>query len=76
MFADFQPVIRSIATGSHLSLFLVAGMLMIHGKMRAGDFMILGAGDGRDPEPPAAGRHRSTSSTRTRSCRPAGCTKC
>ena len=37
MFADFQPVIRSIAMASHLSLFLVAGILMIHGKMKAGD---------------------------------------
>src|ERR1700691_4060388 len=42
MFADFQPIIRSIAMASHLSLFLVAGILMIHGKMKAGDLFILG----------------------------------
>ncbi len=42
MFADFQPVIRSIATASQLSLFLVAGILMIYGKLLAGDLMILG----------------------------------
>jgi ATP-binding cassette, subfamily B, bacterial len=42
MFADFQPVIRSIAMASHLSLFLVGGILMLRGKLRAGDLMILG----------------------------------
>lgn len=41
MYADFQPVIRSIAMASNLSLFLVAGVLMIHGKIGAGDLMIL-----------------------------------
>jgi ATP-binding cassette subfamily B protein len=46
MFANFQPVIRSIATASHLSLFLVAGILMIHGKMQAGDLLILGGAMG------------------------------
>jgi ATP-binding cassette, subfamily B, multidrug efflux pump len=46
MFADFQPVIRSIAMASHLSLFLVAGILMIHGKMAAGDLFILGGAMG------------------------------
>jgi ATP-binding cassette subfamily B multidrug efflux pump len=42
MFANFQPVIRSIAMASHLSLFLVAGILMIQGKMASGDLVILG----------------------------------
>jgi len=46
MFADFQPVIRSIATASHLSLFLVAGILMIRGKMLSGDLVILGGAMG------------------------------
>ena len=46
MFADFQPMIRSIAMASHLSLFLVAGILMIHGKMEAGDLFILGGAMG------------------------------
>ena len=46
MFADFQPVIRSIAMASHLSLFLVAGILMIHGRMGAGDLFMLGGAMG------------------------------
>jgi ATP-binding cassette subfamily B protein len=46
MFADFQPIIRSIAMASHLSLFLVAGILMIHGKMKAGDLFMLGGAMG------------------------------
>ena len=46
MFADFQPFIRFIAMASHLSLFLVAGILMIHGKMKAGDLFILGGAMG------------------------------
>jgi ABC-type multidrug transport system fused ATPase/permease subunit len=43
MFADFTPVIRAIATASHLSLFWAVGALMIYGKMNAGDFLILGS---------------------------------
>jgi ATP-binding cassette subfamily B protein len=46
MFADFQPIIRSIAMASHLSLFLVAGILMIHGRMKAGDLFMLGGAMG------------------------------
>jgi ATP-binding cassette, subfamily B, multidrug efflux pump len=46
MFADFQPVIRAIATGSHLSLFLVAGILMVEGKMLSGGLVILGGAMG------------------------------
>jgi ATP-binding cassette subfamily B protein len=46
MFADFQPVIRSIAMASHLSLFLAAGILMIHGKLAAGDLFMLGGAMG------------------------------
>jgi len=36
MFANFQPVIRSIAMASHLSLFLVAGILMDPGENGSG----------------------------------------
>lgn len=46
MFANFQPVIRSIAMASHLLLFLAAGILMIHGKMQAGDLFMLGGAMG------------------------------
>ncbi len=46
MFANFQPVIRTIATASHLSLFLAAGIMMIYGKMKAGDLVILGGAMG------------------------------
>jgi len=42
LFANFQPVIRSIATASLLSLFLVAAMMMIRGRMQQGDLLILG----------------------------------
>jgi ABC-type multidrug transport system fused ATPase/permease subunit len=42
LFADFQPIIRSIATASHLSLFLLGGFLLLSGKIRAGDVVILG----------------------------------
>lgn len=42
LFADFTPIIRLIAMASHLSLFLLAGILMIKGKFLAGNFMILG----------------------------------
>ena len=45
LFANFQPIIRSIASASHLSLFLLAGIIIIlqDGKgMHVGDLMILG----------------------------------
>jgi ATP-binding cassette subfamily B protein len=41
LFADFTPVIRAIGTGSHLTLFLAAGVLTILGKLSAGDFVVL-----------------------------------
>jgi ATP-binding cassette subfamily B protein len=43
MFADFTPVVRAIATASYLSLFWAVGVLMIKGKLDAGDFLILGS---------------------------------
>src|SRR5262249_46452473 len=42
MFANFRPLFRSIAMASQLSLFLLAGILMLHGRLKAGDFLILG----------------------------------
>ena len=42
LFADFNPVIRTIAMASYLTLFLLAGILMIKGKVQAGGFLILG----------------------------------
>ena len=42
LFADFTPIIRLIAMASNLSLFLVAGILMVRGRFLAGNFMILG----------------------------------
>lgn len=46
LFANFTPVIRAIATASHLSLFLAAGILIIKGKFNAGDVLILGGAMG------------------------------
>ncbi|HEV2294250.1 MAG TPA: ABC transporter ATP-binding protein [Tepidisphaeraceae bacterium] len=43
MFANFQPIIRGIATASHLSLFLAAAILTIKGRLKPGDFVILGS---------------------------------
>lgn len=42
LFANFTPIIRAIATASHLSLFLAAGILIIHGELEVGDFLVLG----------------------------------
>ncbi len=48
LFANFQPVVRLIASVSHLSLFFLAGSLIIYGKSQGkktlgvGDLMILG----------------------------------
>src|SRR5207302_9697257 len=42
LFADFNPVIRSIAQASYLMLFLAAGVLTIRGHLGPGDFLILG----------------------------------
>jgi ATP-binding cassette subfamily B protein len=42
LFADFNPIIRTIAMASYLTLFLVAGILMIHGRIQAGGFLVLG----------------------------------
>ena len=42
LFADFTPIIRTIAMASYLTLFLVAGIMMIEGKVQAGGFLVLG----------------------------------
>lgn len=47
MFANFTPVMRMIAASSHLSLFLVAGLLMVKGQLTVGDFLILGTAMGQ-----------------------------
>ncbi len=46
MFANFQPVMRSIAMSSHLTLFFAVAVLVIHNKLDAGHFLILGAAMG------------------------------
>jgi ATP-binding cassette subfamily B protein len=51
LYADFQPVIRTIAMASHLSLFLLLAILIIQKKGQsdapsAGDFLALGAAMG------------------------------
>ncbi|CAA9424072.1 MAG: Lipid A export ATP-binding/permease protein MsbA [uncultured Phycisphaerae bacterium] len=51
LFADFQPVIRMIAVASHLSLFLLLGVLIVRAKgtagaLSAGEFLALGAAMG------------------------------
>jgi len=42
MFANFNPIVRGIALASHISLFAVGGVLMLRGKLAAGDLLILG----------------------------------
>ncbi|WP_428940761.1 ABC transporter ATP-binding protein [Fontivita pretiosa] len=46
LFANFNPVIRSIAMASYLSLFLLGGLLMVQRKIEPGDLMILGGAMG------------------------------
>jgi ATP-binding cassette subfamily B protein len=46
LWANFTPVIRSIGMASHLSLFLLAGILMLKGQLQVGDFLILGSAMG------------------------------
>ena len=42
LFANFNPVIRSIAQASYLTLFFAGGVLLLKGKLAAGDMLILG----------------------------------
>jgi ATP-binding cassette, subfamily B, multidrug efflux pump len=46
LFANFIPIMRGIATASHLTLFLAAGILIIKGRLTAGDVLLLGAAMG------------------------------
>jgi ATP-binding cassette subfamily B protein len=51
LYADFQPIIRGIAMTSHLSLFMLLGILIVRGKgqpgaLQAGEFLALGAAMG------------------------------
>ena len=46
LFADFNPIVRGIAMASHISLFALGGILMLHGQMAAGDLLILGGAMG------------------------------
>jgi ATP-binding cassette subfamily B protein len=46
LFADFTPIIRMIGHGSFMLLFLAAGVLIIQGKLMAGDLLILGSAMG------------------------------
>jgi ATP-binding cassette subfamily B protein len=52
LYANFTPIIRSIATASHLSLYLLAGIFIITGysvfgrRMEVGAFLVLGTAMG------------------------------
>ena len=46
LFANFTPVVRGIATASHLTLFMAAGVLIIKGRLTAGDVLMLGSAMG------------------------------
>jgi ABC-type multidrug transport system fused ATPase/permease subunit len=52
LYANFTPIIRTIATVSHLSLYLLTGIFIITGyalmgrKMQVGDFLVLGTAMG------------------------------
>ena len=46
MFANFGPVMRAIASGSHLMLFLAAGIMIIRGSLNVGDILLLGSAMG------------------------------
>ena len=46
LYANFNPVIRTIGSFSHLSLFFLVAVLVINGKLTIGDFLILGSAMG------------------------------
>src|SRR5205085_1135452 len=46
MYATFTPVIRGVASASHLSLFFLVAVFIIKGKMGPGDLLILGTAMG------------------------------
>ncbi|HTW94178.1 MAG TPA: ABC transporter ATP-binding protein, partial [Tepidisphaeraceae bacterium] len=47
LFANFQPVVRAIATGSSLSLFLIGGIMLLRGWIQPGDLLILSGAMGQ-----------------------------
>ncbi len=64
MFADFQPIIRSIAMASHLSLFLVAGILYDSWEDGGGRSVHSGRAMGAIPSSLQLVGERSTSTVR------------
>ena len=46
MYANYTPVIRGISMASHLSLFLLAGILMVKRVLQPGDILMLGSAMG------------------------------
>ncbi len=46
MYANYIPTIRAISMLSHLSLFLLAGVMIIKGKLQPGDILMLGSAMG------------------------------
>jgi ABC-type multidrug transport system fused ATPase/permease subunit len=42
LFANFNPIIRSIAMAAYLLLFLAGGLLMVNGRVLAGDLLMIG----------------------------------
>lgn len=46
LFANYTPIIRAIAIVAHLILFAAAGILIIKGRLDAGDVLMLGAAMG------------------------------
>ncbi len=46
LFANYTPVIRCMSMASHLTLFLVAGILMIRRQLQPGDILMLGSAMG------------------------------
>jgi len=45
-YANYAPVMRSISAVSHLALFLLAGYLIIRGRLHPGDILMLGSAMG------------------------------
>lgn len=46
LFANFNPIIRTIAMASYLSLFLVGGLMLTNKTIEPGDMMIIGGAMG------------------------------
>lgn len=46
LYANFTPIIRTIGTFSHLSLYFLAAVMIIYGRLDVGDLLILGTAMG------------------------------